>query len=137
MRGEGGKVDIYGVGTKLATCAGEGGGALGGIYKLVRIGDEPKLKVTSDVSKATLPDKKSLVRAVAPGGEFLMDIISLPGEHLKQGDLVFDPTNPLRHTFIPENAILEELRTVVMGHGKRTGQQPSLDEMADRSKNQL
>ena len=31
MRSEGGKVDIYGVGTRLATCAGEGGGALGGV----------------------------------------------------------------------------------------------------------
>ena len=29
---DGGKVDIYGVGTRLATCAGEGGGALGGVY---------------------------------------------------------------------------------------------------------
>jgi nicotinate phosphoribosyltransferase len=43
IRDEGGRVDVYGVGTKLATCMGEGGGALGGVYKLVRIGDRPKL----------------------------------------------------------------------------------------------
>ena len=62
IRNEGGCVDIYGVGTQLATCGGEGGGALGGVYKLVRFNDQPKLKVTSDISKATLPDRKRLWR---------------------------------------------------------------------------
>jgi len=37
VRSDGGRVDIYGVGTSLATCAGAGGGALGGVYKLVEI----------------------------------------------------------------------------------------------------
>ena len=31
MTDEGSRIDIYGVGTKLATCAGEGGGSLGGV----------------------------------------------------------------------------------------------------------
>ena len=62
IRNEGGQVDIYGVGTKLATCAGAGGGALGGVYKLVRFDGTPRLKVTSDIAKATLPDRKRLLR---------------------------------------------------------------------------
>jgi len=53
MRTEGSRVDIYGVGTKLASCGGEGGGALGGVYKLVRFDGLPKVKVTSDIAKAT------------------------------------------------------------------------------------
>jgi len=66
IRAEGGRVDIYGVGTKLATCGGKGGGALGGVYKLVAVDGRPKLKVTSDIAKATLPGKKRVLRAVGP-----------------------------------------------------------------------
>lgn len=135
---EGGNVDIYGVGTKLATCMGEGGGALGGVYKLVKIGDRPKLKVTSDIAKATLPDRKRLMRATAPDGSFIMDIITLAEETVHLGQTVFNPANPLQHTTIPEGVRLDELRTVVMERGKRTAAKyPSLEQMADRCKDQL
>jgi nicotinate phosphoribosyltransferase len=135
---EGGKVDIYGVGTKLATCMGEGGGALGGVYKLVRIGDRPKLKVTSDIAKATLPDHKRLLRAVARDGSFMMDIITLADETVKPGETVYNPVSPLQRTIIPANARLENLRGEVMAAGKRTADQPpTLDQMADRCAGQL
>ncbi|GFE58087.1 nicotinate phosphoribosyltransferase [Geobacter sp. AOG1] len=133
---EGGKVDVYGVGTKLATGMGEGGGALGGVYKLVRIGDQPKLKVTSDIAKATLPDRKRLLRAVAPDGAYLMDIMTLQDETVQPGDLVYNPANPLERKQIPADARLEELRQVVMTDGKRTGMTPTLDTMADRCTDQ-
>jgi nicotinate phosphoribosyltransferase len=138
IRDEGGRVDIYGVGTKLATCMGEGGGALGGVYKLVKIGDRPKLKVTSDIAKATLPDRKRLVRAVTPDGAFIQDVICLDGEEIRPGDTVYDPTNPLQHVAIPAGAAFIELRQVAMAGGKRTAaQQEPLDEMANRCADQL
>lgn len=137
IREEDGRVDIYGVGTRLVTCAGEGGGALGGVYKLVRIDSQPKLKVTSDMAKSTLPDRKRLLRAVAADGSFLLDVICLGEETVHPGATVYDPTNPLRHTVIPADALLEELRSVVMEDGLRCGRRPTLDEMADRSKAQL
>ena len=138
IRDEGGRVDIYGVGTKLATCMGEGGSALGGVYKLVRIGDRPRLKVTSDLAKATLPDRKRLVRAVAPDGTFIQDVISLAGEEIRGGDTVFDPTNPVQHVAIPGNARFEEIRSVVMTGGKKTFRGTArLTEMADRCAEQL
>jgi len=137
VREHGGKVDIYGVGTRLATCQGEGGGALGGVYKLVRYNGSPKLKVTSDIAKSTIPDRKRLLRAVDGGGRFLMDIMTLEGEELRPGDLVFDPTNPSRYKPVPEGARLEELRAVVMEGGEITGASPSLEEMADLSREQL
>ncbi|ABB32598.1 nicotinate phosphoribosyltransferase [Geobacter metallireducens RCH3] len=138
MRSEGGRVDIYGVGTRLATCAGEGGGALGGVYKLVRIGDRPKLKVTSDVAKATLPDRKRLLRAVAPDGSFIQDVLCLADEDIAPGATVYDPSNPLQFVAIPQQARFVEIRGVVMEDGVRTAKSPpSLDEMADRSRDQL
>ena len=137
VRDEGGRVDIYGVGTRLATCGGEGGGALGGVYKLVRIGDRPKLKVTSDLAKATLPDRKRVLRAVEPDGSFIQDIIALEGETVTAGDVVFDPANPLQHVVIPRAASFIELRNVVMQDGRRTLPTESLDALADRCGDQL
>ena len=138
IRAEGGRVDIYGVGTRLATCAGEGGGALGGVYKLVRIDGRPRLKVTSDLAKATLPDRKRVVRAVNHDGGFIQDVICLDGEEPRHGDTVFDPTNPLQHVNLPPHATFHDLRDVVMADGKRTSsRRETLDEMADRSAAQL
>jgi nicotinate phosphoribosyltransferase len=137
IRSEGGRVDIYGVGTRLATCAGEGGGALGGVYKLVRIGDEPKLKVTSDLSKATLPDRKKVLRAVAPDGSFIQDVITLDGEEIAPGSLVYDPANPLQHVHIPPEARLVELRSVVMENGVACAPSPTLEASAKLSADQL
>ena len=137
IRTEGGRVDIYGVGTRLATCAGEGGGALGGVYKLVRIGDEPKLKLTSDVSKATIPDRKRVLRAVAPDGSFIQDIITLDGEEVAPGDLVYDPGNPLQKVHIPPEAQFIDIRSRVMEHGTRSAPPASLKSAADRSEKEL
>lgn len=137
IRRDGGRVDIYGVGTRLATCAGEGGGALGGVYKLVRIGDEPKLKVTSDLAKATLPDRKKVLRATAPDGSFIQDIIALQDEELEPGALVFDPANPVQHIRIPREARLVEVRSVVMENGVRCAPSPSLEESARRAAEEL
>ena len=138
IRDEGGRVDIYGVGTRLTTCMGEGGGALGGVYKLVRIGDRPRLKVTSDIAKATLPDRKRLLRSIAPDGTFVQDIISLADEEVKPGDRVFAPANPLQHVTLPIDVRCEDIRSVVMREGIRIpGGVQTLEEMAGRCADQL
>ena len=138
IREDGGRVDIYGVGTRLATCAGEGGGALGGVYKLVKVGDQPKLKVTSDIAKATLPDRKRLLRAVAPDGSFIQDIICLADEKVSPGEMVFNPANPMQHVYIPLNAVFQDIRSLVMENGQRCEKRgETLNAMADRTANQL
>lgn len=137
VRSEGGKVDIYGVGTRLATCAGEGGGALGGVYKLVRIDSEPKLKVTSDVSKATLPDRKRVVRILDAAGNFVQDVITLDGEEISPGDLVYDPSNPLQQVRLPQGARFLDMRSRVMTDGARCAPAESLDVAAERAQSEL
>ena len=137
IRADGGRVDIYGVGTRLATCAGEGGGALGGVYKLVRVDGEPKLKLTSDLSKATLPDKKRVLRAVAPDGSFIQDVIILDGEDIAPGAFVYDPANPLQQVRIPPQARFIELRNRVMQKGARCTPAASLESAAELSCQQL
>jgi nicotinate phosphoribosyltransferase len=137
IRNEGGRVDIYGVGTKLATCAGAGGGALGGVYKLVAVDGLPKLKVTSDIAKATLPGKKRVLRALGPDGGLIQDVICLEQDGLRAGDIVYDPCNPLRHTVLPADVTLHDLRRGVMENGYRTEPPETLDTMAERSEREL
>jgi nicotinate phosphoribosyltransferase len=137
IREQGGRVDIYGVGTRLATCQGEGGGALGGVYKLVRYNGKPKLKVTSDIAKSTIPDRKRLFRVVNSDDRFLMDVMCREDEVVQAGDVVYDPTNPSRNKPIPGGVRLEEIRTVVMDGGEIVVPSPSLDAMADRCRIQL
>ncbi len=137
IRDEGGRVDIYGVGTKLATASGSGGVALGGVYKLVASNGQPKMKFTSDPAKATLPGVKRVLRVVDPNGEYVQDVICLEGESIEGGAQVFDPTNPLRHTHLPADCRLVELRQVVMEDGQRTGPAETIATMAERCRNEL
>jgi len=137
VRSEGGRADIYGVGTRLVTCAGAGGGALGGVYKLVEIAGEPTLKITGDIAKATLPGRKKLFRFLEPGGGFIQDVVCLDNDVIGGGDTVFDPVNPLHHTTLPANARLTELRGVVMEAGHRTIGREPLESMAERCKGEL
>jgi len=119
IRHEGGCVDTYGVGTRLATCAGEGGGALGGVYKLVSIADAPRMKTTSDLSKATLPGRKQLLRLHQPNGRFELDLILLPGEQLSSTDIIQDPTAAERQRLFPASLKACDLRQEVMRDGQR------------------
>jgi nicotinate phosphoribosyltransferase len=137
IRDEGGKVDIYGVGTKLATCSGPGGGALGGVYKLVEVDGLPKLKVTSDISKATLPGKKRVLRALGPDCGMIQDVICMEQDELRGGDTVYATGNPLQHTMLPPHVTLHELRRVVMKNGCRTESPETLYQMAERSTREL
>ena len=138
IRDEGGRVDIYGVGTKLATASGEGGVALGGVYKLVAIDGQPKMKMTSDIAKATLPGSKRVLRVCTPNGTFIQDVVCLDqDDKVAAGDTVYDPTNPLRHTTLPWDAVLADLRQTVMVQGRRTQEPETLTRMAKRCRQQL
>ena len=134
---EGGRIDTYGVGTQLATGGGQGGGALGGVYKLVQLEGDPKIKLTADREKSSIPCEKRVWRAFGAGGEFVLDMMSLAAETPKPGDLVTDPTNPLRRTYIPEGVRLEDARAVVLDGGKRALKPETLETVQQRASQQL
>ncbi|MFZ4857303.1 MAG: nicotinate phosphoribosyltransferase [Desulfuromonadaceae bacterium] len=137
VRSDGGLVDVYGIGTRLVTCAGAGGGALGGVYKLVEIEGNPTLKVTGDVAKSTLPGKKQIFRFVEPGGGFIQDVVCLHNEVIKGGDTVFDPANPLRYTKLPPDSRITELHGAVMADGQRLAPGEPIGDMAARCSAEL
>ncbi len=131
IRAAGGRVDTYGVGTRLATCAGEGGGALGGVYKLVRLGDRPRLKTTGDPDKSTLPDRKNLWRIVSQQRGFLADLLTLADEPVPDADML-----AARHGF-PGDCRVVNVRRSVMRNGRQLHPREELPAMADRCAGQL
>jgi nicotinate phosphoribosyltransferase len=140
IRNEGGRIDIYGVGTRLATCAGPGGGALGGVYKLVEYAGQPRMKVTSDPAKSTLPGCKRVLRVIDDQDRFVMDVLDLKdgsGEPFATGQVVYDPANSQRHKTIPTGCRIVDCRSVVMDQGQILHPTPALDTMADYCADQL
>jgi len=136
IRNRGGQVDIYGVGTKLATGGGPGGGALGGVYKLSYCSGQPCMKTTSDPFKATLPGEKSVYRIIGDNNDLALDVITLKDDPPKTGGQIFPLTTKLSFSTIPTGQITE-LKQTVMNNGQICEQMPSLEQSADYCATQL
>ncbi|KAF4092231.1 hypothetical protein AMELA_G00018490 [Ameiurus melas] len=72
------EVDVVGVGTHLVTCTSQP--SLGCVYKLVEVGGRPRMKLSEDPEKSTLPGRKAIYRLLDTDGHPQMDIICLSEE---------------------------------------------------------
>ncbi len=111
------KLDGFGVGTRLVTsyqCP-----ALDGVYKLSVFKGLPRLKISEDVAKISLPGKKTLWRVYDENGMFYRDAILLSGENPEETETIFHPDyefkntriaglpkEPLRHTVMKEGQVI-------------------------------
>lgn len=139
IRKEDGRIDVYGVGTRLVTGAGEGGSALSGVYKLVELGGRPRIKMSADRDKCTIPGRKQLWRLSQTDNarHFELDVITAAGASPESGHRVYDPTNPIRYTEVDAGLLVEDVRSVVMEEGKRVHAAKSLDDIAAYAQTQL
>ncbi|OAY84687.1 Nicotinate phosphoribosyltransferase 2 [Ananas comosus] len=71
---QGHEVDAYGIGTYLVTCYAQA--ALGCVFKLVEINNQPRIKLSEDIAKVSIPCKKRCFRLYGKEGYPLVDIIS-------------------------------------------------------------
>src|SRR5438093_1304162 len=78
----GAPIDLYGVGTDLATS--RDAPALGGVYKLVAVeaGGERRAVRKLGAEKATYPEPKQVYRRRGPDGRFTEDLVALASETL-------------------------------------------------------
>jgi nicotinate phosphoribosyltransferase len=75
---QGHSIDAFGVGTHLVTCQAQP--ALGCVYKLVEIDGQPRIKLSNEVEKVTLPSRKNLYRFFNEAGVALVDFMTKDGE---------------------------------------------------------
>lgn len=133
----GGKIDVWGVGTNLVTAGGAGGGALGGVYKLVEHNGQPRIKLSGNPEKVTTPGSKKVLRFFDDAGFMEADAIAHVSEGLDRGPVVIvDPNNPLRRKRL-ENSDRTLLLHDIVKNGTLVYDLPSLEQVRRRREEQL
>ena len=134
---QGGAIDIWGVGTRLVTGAGEAGGALGGVFKMAEYNGMPKIKISSNLEKMTTPGVKKIMRFYDMEGLMEADALADDSEDISTGDVpIVDPANPLRRATLRSKRRVELLVPVVAA-GELVYNFPSLEQIRAHRKNQL
>lgn len=121
LEDQGAPIDGFGIGTELVT--GYPDAALDGVYKLAECNGQPRMKISENIEKVTLPGKKLLYRYYDSEGGFLRDGILLENEDPDQCTHIYDTIHPERSTGI-SNLRRELIQEVVMDKGKIILQSP-------------
>lgn len=119
-------IDIYGVGTNLVI--GKPNGALDGVYKLAYSNGKPRIKISENIVKITLPHAKQVYRITTSDGTWVgADAIGLSTEsHIETMHHPFDPFKSLKIDDLRQEVLLQE----VMSGGEITIVLRSLSEIA-------
>ena len=128
------KIDMFGVGERLITARSES--VFGGVYKLVAVENDdgtikPKIKVSENVEKITIPHFKKVYRFFGNDtGKAIADYITLHDETVDDShDLeIFDPHATWKKKVVYDfNA--QELLVPIFKNGKRVYTCPTLQEV--------
>ncbi|KAL0208174.1 hypothetical protein P9112_010761 [Eukaryota sp. TZLM1-RC] len=123
------KVDIFGIGTMLVTCFAQA--ALGCVYKLTELENEPRIKLSETVEKTSLPGRKVCYRLFIASSPFAcMDYLALEGEK----EPVVGESLMVRHPFdiqktmvvVPSKVV--KLHKLVFSNGNVCGRQYDVKE---------
>ena len=74
LKQHGHEIDAFGIGTHLVTCLKQP--ALGCVYKLVEVDETPRIKLSEDLAKVTIPGCKNGYRLFSQTGEAIVDVMT-------------------------------------------------------------
>jgi nicotinate phosphoribosyltransferase len=125
LKHQGHEIDIFGIGTHLVTCQAQP--SLGCVYKLVEINGRPRIKLSQDPEKMTIPGRKEIYRLIGKDGHPLADLMIHPDEEKPQAGkriLCCHPYQEARRTYITPTEVRPMHRLV--WDGRLTGEAPDL-----------
>ncbi len=126
-------IDVFGVGTSLVT--GYPDASLDGVYKLAFSDGLPRIKLSENVTKITLPHRKQVYRILENDGRFTgADAITLEQE--RDVDVICHPLFPAKTMFTGDRN-KEPLLKKVMEGGRRLSDPLSLTKTAGYCKERL
>jgi nicotinate phosphoribosyltransferase len=139
LKAQGAKINVWGVGTRLAT--GSGQPALGGVYKLAAIREpggewQPRIKLSEQTVKTSIPGILQ-VRRYRAGSMFAGDTIYAVDRPPQGSVAMIDPMDPMRRDVMPTGATTEDLLLPIFRRGKRVYTPPALSAVRDRTLAQL
>ena len=126
-------IDLFGVGTSLVT--GNPDSALDGVYKMAFAGGKPRIKLSENLSKITLPHRKQVFRILDDEGNFIgADAITMSDEI--EVHIMHHPLFPLKSLSVNDNN-KEPLLHKIMENGERLFNPLSLSEIKEYSNDRL
>src|SRR5690554_1927317 len=133
LKDQGAPIDTFGVGTNLVT--GKPDASLGGVYKLSEFNGEPRIKLSENIIKTSLPSKKQVYRMFDENGMFYgADAVALfTEENVTEMEHAYDPIKKLRLSTFTQEPQLEK----VMVNGKRIKPTRTVTEIAEYSQSRL
>ena len=142
LNDQGAKIDSYGVGTKLITSYDDP--SLGGVYKLCAFEDEngnliPKLKISENTTKMTLPGIKTVYRFFdLDSKKAIADLIALSDETIDESK-PYTLTHPEERWKKMEvnNYFVQKMNNEIFKNGKLVIKKESVKELAKRTQNSL
>jgi nicotinate phosphoribosyltransferase len=143
LNGQGARIDVYGVGTKVGTCFDQP--ALGGVYKLGMMRDDsssewvPRIKLSEQMIKVSTPGMLNTRRFYDASGKMIADMIFDEMDVPKHTFVMVDQLNDTRERrFAKENYDhFEDQLVAVMRAGRVVYHNPSLPEIQAFGKTQL
>ncbi|MBI1320055.1 MAG: nicotinate phosphoribosyltransferase [Candidatus Hydrogenedens sp.] len=141
LKRQGAKINAWGVGTHLITS--HDSPSLGGVYKLAAVREDsgwnPRIKVSSNIEKATDPGRKALVRYYDGAGRPVGDVIALAGESLPESGLIVGKSRVFTHRplRIGEAERSEALLQPVMQGGRRVLEREAVADIRARAQSQM
>ncbi|HSK69951.1 MAG TPA: nicotinate phosphoribosyltransferase [Candidatus Limnocylindria bacterium] len=135
LKQQGAKISVWGVGTRLIT--GMDRPSLGGVYKMSALERdgvmEPKIKLSDNPAKVTLPGAQELYRIYTPDGKAAADLIALADEEVREDVplTLFDPQDTWKRMTLTEFTAKRLLQPLVIG-GKAAGPSPTLTDIRAR-----